>query len=81
MHFLNTVLQNFLKSYSSLDSIGLLNNISRLCSTLIDYIFFNMEKYFSPILMINTYLCFVIVFFLEGRGKGGHPVNKPLLFQ
>ena len=33
MQFPNTLLQNFLKSYSSLDSSGLLNNISRLCYT------------------------------------------------
>ena len=31
MQFPNTLLQNFFKSYSSLDSSGLLNNISRLC--------------------------------------------------
>lgn len=33
MQFPNTLLQNFLKSYSSLDSSGLLNKISRLCYT------------------------------------------------
>ena len=33
MQFPNTLLQNFSKSYSSLESSGLLNNIFRLCYT------------------------------------------------
>ena len=39
MQFPNTLLQNFFKSYSSLDSSGLLNNISRLCYTNLSLIF------------------------------------------
>ena len=37
MQFPNTLLQTFLKSYSSLDSSGPLNNISRLCYTKLSF--------------------------------------------